>query len=377
MSPDKPLHVHTLIDSLGWGGAEKLLGDFVRGAQQAGIDVSVGYLAPRAEAAEELRAMGIEPQLVEIRTLLGSADRLLVKDHLAAVAPDLLHTHLGNSDFLGGLAARSLGIPTVSTLHIIKWGGSVRNVVKSVIIALARRLCAYRVIAVSEAQRRRYLKPRWDRPGHVVTIHNGIVGNVTPGSGRKVRLELGLGERDLVVAMVGVMREGKGHYAAIDAIAMLRARHPEARLLIVGDGPIRGEVESRAKKIGNSVFAGYREDILDVIDAADVLLQPSDFDALPTSLMEAMASRVPVVATAVGGIPEIVVPGETGLLIDPPATAEGIAGALGALLSDREMRERFARAGRQRFEAHFTASRWISRLMHLYGEAIAASKDAG
>jgi glycosyltransferase involved in cell wall biosynthesis len=370
-----PLHVHVLIDSLTWGGAETLLADFTHGAREANIRVTVGYMTPRSEAAGKLRRLGIEPELVPIRSLLGRADRRLVKDHVAEVSPDLLHTHLGNSDFLGGLAARSLGIPTVSTLHIIEWSSTMRDRVKSWIMAWARRRCAYRVIAVSEAQRRRYLRPRWDRSGHVVTIHNGIVGRVQPGEGARLRAQHGIRPDDLVVGMVGVLREGKGHDVAIDAVAALHKDFPQLRLLIVGDGPIRADIERMAKKIADAaVFTGYRDDVLGFLDASDVLLQPSRVDAFPTSLMEAAAARVPVVATAVGGIPEIVVPGETGLLIDPPATAGRVADALGTLLSDPETRETMGRAGRQRFEDHFTVSRWLSRLMDLYREAIAASK---
>jgi glycosyltransferase involved in cell wall biosynthesis len=377
MSAGKPLHVHVLIDSLTWGGAETMLADFVQGARAADVRVTVGYLAPRSEAAGKLLRLGIEPELVPIRSLLGRADRRLVKDHLAAHSPDLVHTHLAYSDFFGGLAARSLGLPMVSTLHIMEWAAAPRDRVKSAIMAWARRRCAYRVIAVSETQRQSYLASGWDRAEHVVTIHNGIVARVKPGQGKAIRADLGLDPEDLVVAMVSVLREGKGHNVAIDAIANLGHQFPQLRLLIVGDGPIRADVERMAQKIGDAaVFTGYRDDVLALLDAADILLQPSQVDAFPTSLMEAAATRVPVVATAVGGIPEIVVPGETGLLIDPPPAADEIAEALRVLLEDPGVRERFGHAARQRFEANFTVSQWVSRLVDLYGEAIRSSETA-
>jgi glycosyltransferase involved in cell wall biosynthesis len=374
MSADQ-LHVHVLIDSLSWGGAEALLADFVQGAQDADIRVTVGYMAGRSEAAGKLRRLGIEPELVPIRSLLGRAGRRLVKDHVAAHSPDLVHTHLGYSDFFGGLAARSLGIPAVSTLHIMEWAPTLRDRVKSLILAWARRRCAYRVIAVSEAQRQNYLTSGWDRAEHVVTIHNGIAARVKQGEGKAIRADLGLDPEDLVVAMVGVLREGKGHDVAIDAIANLVHQFPQLRLLIVGDGPIRADVERMAQKIGDAaVFTGYHDDVLGFLDAADILLQPSRVDAFPTSLIEAAATRVPVVATAVGGIPEIVVPGETGLLINPPPRAAGVADALRVLLEDPGMRKNFGRAGRQRFEAKFAVSQWMSRLLDLYGEAIRSSE---
>lgn len=377
MPTGKALHVHVLIDSLTWGGAETTLADFAQGAHNADVHVTVGCLAARSEAAGKLRRLGIEPELVPIRSMLGRADRRLVKDHVAAQSPDLLHTHLGYSDFFGGLAARSLGIPTVSTLHIMEWVPTMRDRLKSTIMARARRRCTYRVIAVSEAQRQSYLATGWDRPEHVVTIHNGIVARVQAGEGLGIRASLGLEPDDLVVAMVGVLREGKGHDVAIDAIANLGHQFPQLRLLIIGDGPIRADVERMARKIGDAaVFTGYRDDVLGFLDAADILLQPSRVDAFPTSLMEAAATRVPVVATAVGGIPEIVVPDKTGLLVDPPPTADGIAAALRVLLEDQDMRKRFGRAARQRFEAHFTVSQWMSQLLDLYGEAIRSGETA-
>lgn len=371
------MHVHVLIDSLSWGGAETVLADFAQGAHDAGVHVTVACMADRSEAAGKLRRLGITPELVPIRSMLGGADQRLVKDHLAAQSPNLLHTHLGYSDVFGGLAARSLGIPTVSTLHVMEWAPTMRDRVKSMIMARARRRCAYRVIAVSEAQRQSYLATGWDRPEHVLTIHNGIVATVQHGAGRGIRASLGLEPDDLVVAMVGVLREGKGHDVAIEAIANLRHQFPQLRLLVVGDGPIRADVERMAQKLGDAaVLTGYRDDVLGFLDAADILLQPSRVDAFPTSLMEAAATRVPVVATAVGGIPEIVVPGETGLLIDPPPAADRIAEALRVLLDDPGVRERFGRAGRQRFEANFTVSHWMSRLLDLYGEAIRSRETA-
>ena len=99
----KPLRLHVLIDSLTWGGAETLLADFARGAEDAGIEVTVGYLSVESEAAGGLRRVGIEPKLVEVTSLTSRSDYRRVRDHLAKQAPDILHTHLGGSDFLGGL----------------------------------------------------------------------------------------------------------------------------------------------------------------------------------------------------------------------------------------------------------------------------------
>ena len=373
------MHVHVLIDSLGRGGAETLLADYAVGARAAGISVSVGHLHLLTETAGRLRELGIEPTCVPIRGLLRVADHRAVRAHLAAVAPDLLHTHLGASDVLGGAGARALRIPSVSTVHVMDWIWlrGVRDRLKLRLIAAARHHFATRVIMVSDAARESYLGRGWDRPDRVVTVHNGVVDRSSPGTGREIRRQLGIASDELVVAMVGVLRGGKGHGVAAGAVRLLRERFPKLRLLILGDGPDRDTIECSTRDLGDRiVFGGFRDDVQSVLDAVDVLVQPSSFDAFPTAVLEAMAARVPAVATAVGGIPEIIDDGESGYLIaaprdaETPASAEELARALTPLLGDRELRLRIGHRGRERFEARFTADRWLERLLPVYGLAV-------
>jgi glycosyltransferase involved in cell wall biosynthesis len=369
------VHAHVLIDSLGLGGAETLLADWAEGARAVGLEVSVGYLGDRTESAARLRAAGVEPELVPIRSLLGRRDRALVRDHLRAVAPDILHTHLGYADLLGGLAARATGTPSVSTVHVMDWGtGTRRERVKDRLMFLARRRTAATVITVSEAARRRYLDTGWDSPDHVVTVHNGI-RDEAGAAGAGVRAELGIGADDPVVAMVAVLRRGKGHDVAAQAVRSLLPRFPDLKLLVLGDGPERPEIEAQLAVAGQAVsMAGFRDDILAVLGEVDVLIHPSRFDAFPTALLEALATATPVVATAVGGIPEIVTDGEQGILIPAPPRAEDLAAALGRLLGDRDEARRLGECGRRTFTGRFTATAWLERLLPVYEEAIARSR---
>lgn len=371
MTTARPLRVHVLIDSLGLGGAETLVAEFAVGARAAGVTVSVAYLIAGGAAIERLRDAGVEPVHVPVRSLLRPRDHEAVRDHLEAVRPDLVHTHLGYSDLLGGLAARRLGIRSVSTLHVTAWSGTARERTRFRLTALARRRCAARIIAVSEAARRSYLDTGWDRAEHVVTVHNGIADTAVPGAGAAIRGQLGIAPDELVLCMVSVLRGRKGHEAAGAAAQLLIGRFPRLRLLVVGDGPKRAELERGLAGLGDRVlFAGYRDDVIDVLDAVDVLVHPSSVDAFPTALLEAMAARVPVVATAVGGIPEAVVHGETGLLIDAPAAAEEVAATLAPLLADPRLRLRMGARGRERFEAEFRVDRWIGRLLPVYESAL-------
>jgi glycosyltransferase involved in cell wall biosynthesis len=362
--------VAVVIDGLGYGGAETLLGDLAGGAAGAGLDLTVAYLHERdpAPAADRLRERGIEPVGVPVRGLLRPDGVRRMRAHLRAAAPDVVHTHLDYADVIGGAAARGLGVPVVSTVHLMRWDATdARTRVKLALFARARRAFADRVVAVSDAARAAYLARGWDRPERVVTVRNGITDAPRAGAGAAVRAGLGLGPDDLVVTMLSVLRPGKGHEAAFAAVAALRAQVPALRLLVAGDGPDRARLEAQAAGLGDAVaFAGHRTDAMGVLDATDVLLHPSLFDAFPTALLEAMAASVPVVASAVGGIPEIVQDGVTGTLVPVGSSGGVLAGALGPLLTDPARRRAQGAAARQRFQAEFTAPRWAGRLRTLY-----------
>ena len=372
---DRPIRVHALIDSLGIGGAEMVLAEFAAVAPLGDIKLSVGYLKDVGEGdrtATRLRAAGVEPRPVGMPRHLGPAALLAVRRQLAEVRPEIVHTHLGYADLLGGPAARSLKIPTVCTLHSHVWDGDSRERLKLRAMRLARRACAVRVIAVSESARAAYLAAGADRPERVVVVRNGIAGTARPGAGRALRAELGIADAELVVAMVSTLRPEKAHDVAFAAVGELLASVPELRLLVVGDGPLRAEVQRAASALGDRALAiGYRPDVAAVLDSADVLLHPSRHDALPTTIIDAMAASTPVVATRVGGIPELVDDGVSGILVPAPPVASDVAAALGELLRDPDGRRRLAAAARERFEQEFTADRWAARMGELYRSVLA------
>ncbi len=371
------LRVHVLIDSLNWGGAETLLADYAAGAPAAGIDLSVGYLQEvnGSPSAAALRARGIEPQLIGVRRLLDVESVRRVRRHLASIRPDVVHTHLGAADVHGTLAARSLGMPTVSTIHVVAAPDLAtlarRQAARERLMAVTRRHGSRRVIAVSDAAREAYLRAGLDRSSRVITVHNGIAPR-RPAAGRtQLRQQLGIAPGDPVLAMVSVLREGKGHDVALEAVRVLRERHPRLRLLVVGDGPARAEVEALARPLGEAVvLTGFRRDVVDLLDASDALLLPSQMDAFPTALLEAASVGIPAVATAVGGIPEIVDDGTTGLLIDAPPRVEALVAAAGALLDDPALRARLGSGARERFAARFTAERWAERCRAVYDDVL-------
>lgn len=375
------IRVTAVVDKLRMGGAETLVSEFALVANDVGVEFSVATLVPSADvrAAQIVRELGIEPAVADIGSRLTPASPLRVYRVLAAQRPDIVHTHLGRSDLLGALAARALRVPVVSTIHATSWKPETEHVWREHLLlylsAWARRRCAARVIAVSAAARDAYLARGFDRSEHVVVIHNGVASDAAPGHGPAVRRELGLAPDEIVLGMLSGLQPGKGHDVAIRALATLRQRFPRLRLLVVGDGEMRDQIESWAAPLGDAVvLTGWRADVMRLLDAMDVLVHPSSRDAFPTSLLEAMAASVPVVATEVGGIKEIVNDGETGRLLK---AAEDLAVGLQPLLEDSSLRRELGQAGRRRFEREFTGAVWAQRTRHLYDEVLDGRTSLG
>jgi glycosyltransferase involved in cell wall biosynthesis len=375
VSPPRRIHVHAVVDTMGAGGAELLLAEQAALAPALGIDLTVAYLAELptgSPARDKLREHGVEPVYVPVTSISRRAIRD-VRANVRATAPDLVHTHLGASDLLGVVAARTLGVPAVSTVHAMVWDhGPPMNRVRERLTTTACALLARKVVMVSDFARAKYLAEHRDRPSHVVTIRNGVRGVPEPGAGVRVRAELGIPADAPLVMMLAALRREKAHDVAIEAIREVRRTRPDVRFVVVGAGALESRVREAMEVLGDAgIMAGYRADVMALLDAADVLVQPSLADALPTSLIEAAAASVPVVATRIGGIPEIVADGETGVLVDAPPRAELVADALGHLLDDPGRRTAMGAAARRRFETEFQAQVWMGRLRALYDDVLA------
>jgi glycosyltransferase involved in cell wall biosynthesis len=368
------IDVLAVIDHLALGGAEMLLGQFAAAAPRAGIRFHVAHLEDHdgSPAGEPLRAAGIEPASLKLSGRPGVRHLRAMRRHIRAVGPDVVHTHLGSADLIGGIASRSLGIPAVSTIHEVVQRRAGVERAKDMVFMFSQRCCDARVITVSDSARQAYIEQSRGMSDRVVLIPNGIDVAVAPGSGAAVRRELGVGADELLVGMVSALRAEKGHDAAIEAFARLRERFPRLRLLIAGQGRRAGELARLAAPFGDAILlAGRRTDVARVFDALDVCLHPSRLDAFPTTLIEALAASVPVLATAVGGIPEIIDDGRTGVLVPGPPDPDVLAAALGELLADPARRRALADAGRRAYLERFTTGPWVQRTRALYDAVLA------
>jgi glycosyltransferase involved in cell wall biosynthesis len=176
------------------------------------------------------------------------------------------------------------------------------------------------------------------------------------------------------VIAVANLRAEKGHDVLIDASALVLQRFPEARFEIVGAGPLRGKLVERARArevLHAFAFLGHRDDVGDRLAAADVFVLPSRSDALPNAVLEAMAAGLPVVASAVGGILELIVDGRTGVLV-PPGDPASLAARLCELMADPSRAERLGGAARQEVRAHYSFDRMVAEFDRLYVHQLAA-----
>ncbi len=289
---------------------------------------------------------------------------------------DLFHTQNTGCEE-SPVAARLAGVPRVlGTFHVDssydlhrQRSGATHRILEHV-----SNHCLDAAIAVSRATKRDWVR-RTHIPGErVVTIYNGI----DPDRFRRQRSrsdargQLGLPADVLVVGGVGRLDEAKGFSHLIAAAARLRAEFPGLVVAITGDGPMRKSLEAEAVREGVEDvvrFLGFRSDVQLVLDALDVFVLPSLCEAHPYALLEAMATKLPAVGTAVGGVPETIVDGITGFVV-PPRNSDRLAVAIRTLLLDPDLRLRLGEAARDRVIREFDERITVRRTIQLYRDLL-------
>jgi glycosyltransferase involved in cell wall biosynthesis len=361
-----------VIDALRRAGAETVVVGLARAAPAAGIELDVVSLQPCDEAdsvAADLRAAGASVRSIGARRMIDPVATWRLMQVIRRGAYDLVHAHLEYAAVIGPIAARLAGCRVVTTFHHVPGAAAARERAKEALAVWVANGCG-RVVVVSGAQldafRRRY--PRSSR--RWIVIPNGIELDEFLSARRSPRPEV---IRMLVggapaAALVARVRPGKGHELALGAWPRVLERVPEARLIFVGDGSLRSRLEQQADQlgIGSSVtFTWTRRDVPSLMGGVDLVVLPSETEALPTTLMEAAAAGTAAVATSVGGVAEVLVDGETGLLV-PPGDQDAFADAVSSLLLDDDRRATMGTHARQRAIAQFDVHVWAARLAALY-----------
>jgi len=281
--------------------------------------------------------------------------------------PTLLHTHTTKAGILGRIAGRVTRTKTIHTPHghlFYGYFGKGKERLYVFLEQLAARFCE-RIITISEDERREYLKKGIGDEHKVVTIYNGIDIKRFPGDGKKLRAELGITQEVPLVGYVGRMEGIKGPDRFVKAAQTIKATSPKTHFVMVGDGPMKEGLMKMTRGISDLHFLGYREHIPDLVAAFDIMLIPSLNDGFNLAAVEALASSIPVIATAVGGLPEVV--GDGGIFVGPGDTTRMAQEAV-ALLNSSRLKKELGTKGRKRAEALFDWSICLQRTIDLYHE---------
>ena len=293
---------------------------------------------------------------------------LSVRRAILSSGIDLLHPHDNLSKILGGVAAASAGIPAVAHCHDLLGAGFIDRM-----LLLAQRLLMDRIIAVSGSVQERFIQSGAN-PRQIRTIENGIdATRFIPGTSTLSRADLSIPESHRVVGVIGMFDPVKGHVFLLRAIRQIRESGVnDITCLIAGEGRLEGDLRDYAKAVGieqNVHFLGYRRDVPDLLALMDIVVMPSLRESFGIVALEAMAMKVPVIASRIGGLEEIIENEKTGLLV-PPGDAAALAEAIRTLADNPEMRRKMGEAGRQRVAERFSIESTIRRTEELYLECL-------
>lgn len=385
------MHVAHIITRLIVGGAQentlhnvedqiRLFGDRVTLISGPGVGPE-GSLEPRARnSGADIRILpdfqrNLHPWR-DVRSFLEIV-RLLRQ-----AKPDLIHTHASKAGILGRWAAVKLGIPCVHTIHGASFhygqSASAQRLYRSLERHAARNTGKF--ISVADAMTEQYVAARIADRDRFTTISSGF--DVDPflnpqRSPVEVRRELGLLPEHLVIGKVARLFHLKGHEFVIEAARPLIEQYPQVRFLFVGDGILRAQYERRLEELGirdHFVFAGLvpPQRVPELIHAMDIVVHTSLWEGLARVLPQSLIAGKPVVSFAIDGAAEVVIPGETGVLVPPQSTAE-LTAALLQLAADPALREQYGQAGRARFTDQFRHETMTQRIHQVYAEVLVRS----
>lgn len=378
-----PLKVLFVINGLGTGGAQRSLAEMLPGLLSRGISPMVVPLSRRQEGVEADVRRLVEVQFLRSRRLAARA--LELRRIISRFHPDLIHTTISDSDFAGRLAALGTAVPVLTSLVNTPYVASRLKDpnVRPLRLAAARlfdratsRLTTH-FHAITHAVKADAVQTLGIRPERITVIQRARdparLGERTPARRAAARARLGLGQKDLIVINVARQEFQKGQRYLLDAFADVVAKHPDALLLIAGRaGLATADLKARAARSPAAPrirFLGHRDDAPELLAAADVFAFPSLYEGLGGALIEAMALGLPIVASDIPAIREVVEVDGNAVLV-PPADDVHLAAAIASLLADRQRREAYGRRSRSIFESRFGLEQSTAAMVRLYERVV-------
>lgn len=366
------MRVYHLIKGLGRGGAEMLLPEGLREADRAAFEYGVGYFLPHKDAlVSTIESMGAPVTCFAAKgngRILAQVPR--VARHLKAWRADLVHCHLPIAGVAGRLAGKMVGVPVVYTEHNLQ---ERYHPLTSIANRRTWRM-QRRAIACSKEVAASIDRNLGDRVP-VDVVQNGVSLRQfqrDTEAGAELRASHGIPAEAPVMGTVAVFREQKRLPEWLEVARAILDRVPEAWFVVVGDGPLRPEIEAKIRRLRlgeRVILAGLQSDVRPWLSAMDAYVMSSAFEGLPVALLEAMACELPAICTDVGGIREVVREGKEGHLVgaDEP---DALAAPVVALFQDRGRMAAMGLASRQRVADGFSMRRMMGELEAIYQRAL-------
>jgi glycosyltransferase involved in cell wall biosynthesis len=327
-----------------------------------------------------MKERGVETHLVHLTPLFNPMALWRLRQLLVQERVTILQTHGARANFYGRIAGRLAGVPVIiSTVHNSLKDYEIRSVRRGLyrfLLSLTLPL-VHRIICVSDANRRDLIEECPAAEARIQTVYNGVDSSAFPfqPDRKKVREELGIGPGPVLVT-IARLTEAKGHQYLLQALPSLLETWPQLCCLFVGEGELRDRLHSLAVELAverSCRFMGVREDIADILAAADVVVLPSLSEGFPFVLLEALAMGCPVVASHVNGVPELIEDHKTGLLV-PARDPQALAAAIREVLSDPITASKMGAAGRAVVRRRFTVDQMVANTTAVFD---AAMQDAG
>ena len=374
----KRIKILLVIDGILFGGGARGFMQLANGLIGHGYKVFVACV-PSGELAPLLKVVGIEvlPVNFKSKNILGDIYHLY--GHLRTHTIDIVHSQGGRADFYARMAARMLKpkIKIMSTIQMPIKGydvGAFRKGVYRFFDWFSERYVD-RFIVVSEILRETLLSSYKIQPDKVIKIYNGIELDEYKQNGKEdrnqkseARREFGITKNVPLIGAIGRMVWQKGFEYLIEAIPATIKTSPNAKILIVGDGPLRKSLEDLSEKLrvkDNVIFTGFRSDIREILAAIDILVIPSLLEGFPMVTLEAMAMAKAIIATRIDGVIEQITDGENGILV-PPQDHDALTESILKFIQDKELSKRLGRLARKKVEQEFSVEKMVAETEKVY-----------
>ena len=379
------LKILFVIDSLGTGGAERDLAEKLSQLARFNVTPIVVSLRRREEGVQEdLQRLGFDVRILNTSGLIG---RLMgVRRILRTERPDVIQTVLFHSDLVGRLAAIGTSAKVISRLvntdydKIRVHDPSVRPFrfrMARLIDSWTARHLTHQIYANSNAVKTAAMRDLRIPPEKITVLEESRdasrLGHPSYQRRKLARVRLGIDENQEVLVNIGRQDYQKGQRYLLEAMAMLISTRPRLVLLVAGrSGEVSAELERLRDRLGlkeRVCFLGHREDVPEILAAADLFVFPSFYEGLPGAVIEAMALGLPIVASDIDPVRETVEEGRNALLVKPGSPSE-LASAIERLLEDRLTAQAFGRRGREIFDERFTLEQSMPRLLAFYRQVV-------